>query len=122
MAGNHPSFGPKRALPLAGPDTDRPRFSALQSLTWAMANYVPPLRDIRFVLEQLVDLDGLSRLEAYGHADPDTVFGVIEESGRFVADVVGPLNQPGDAVGSTLDGEGRVTTPPGVQRGVPAVR
>ncbi len=78
-----------------------------------MADYVPPLRDIRFLLEQLVDLDGLSKLKAYGHADPDTVFGVIEESGRFMADVVGPLNRAGDAVGSTLDGDGRVTTPPG---------
>jgi alkylation response protein AidB-like acyl-CoA dehydrogenase len=78
-----------------------------------MADYVPPLRDIRFVLEQLVDLDGLSKLEACDHADPDTVFGVIEESGRFMADVVGPLNRVGDAVGSTLDGDGKVTTPPG---------
>ena len=78
-----------------------------------MADYVPPLRDIRFVLEQLVNLDGLSKLKAYGHADPDTVFGVLEESGRFMADVVGPLNRPGDAIGSTLDGDGKVTTPPG---------
>ena len=78
-----------------------------------MADYVPPLRDIRFVLEQLVDLDGLSKLEAYGHADPETVFGVIEESGRFMADVVGPLNRVGDTAGSTLDGDGQVTTPPG---------
>jgi len=78
-----------------------------------MAEYVPPLRDIRFVLEQLVDLDGLSKLEAFGHADPDTVFGVIEESGRFMADVVGPLNQVGDTTGNTLDGDGTVTTPPG---------
>jgi len=78
-----------------------------------MASYVPPLRDIRFVLEQLIDLDGLSKLEALCHADPDTVLGVIEESGRFMADVVGPLNQVGDTVGSTLDGDGTVTTPPG---------
>jgi len=78
-----------------------------------VTDYVPPLRDIRFVLEQLADLHGLSKLEAYGHADPGTVFGVIEESGRFMADVVGPLNRSGDAVGSTLDGDGKVTTPPG---------
>ena len=78
-----------------------------------MAGYVPPLRDIRFVLEQLVDLDGLSKLEVFGHADPDTVLGVIEESGRFMADVVGPLNRAGDAAGSTLDGDGTVTSPPG---------
>ena len=78
-----------------------------------MAEYVPPLRDIRFVLEQLVDLDGLFKLGAYAHADPDTVLGVIEESGRFMADVVGPLNRVGDTAGSTLDGDGNVTTPPG---------
>jgi 3-(methylthio)propanoyl-CoA dehydrogenase len=78
-----------------------------------MAGYVPPLRDIRFVLEQLVDLDGLSKLEAFGHADPGTVFGVIEESGRFMAGVVGPLNRVGDTAGSTLDGDGQVRTPPG---------
>src|SRR5271166_7002503 len=78
-----------------------------------MADYVPPLRDIRFVLEQLIDLDGLSKLEVFGHADPDTVLGVIEESGQFMADVVGPLNRIGDTVGVTLGGDGQVTTPPG---------
>jgi alkylation response protein AidB-like acyl-CoA dehydrogenase len=78
-----------------------------------MAEYIPPLRDIRFVLEQLVDLDGLSKLEAYAHADPDTVLGVIEESGRFMAEVVAPVNPVGDAAGSTLDGDGNVSTPPG---------
>jgi Acyl-CoA dehydrogenase N terminal len=78
-----------------------------------MTEYVPPLRDIRFVLEQLVDLDGLAKLEAYAHADPGTVLGVIEEAGQFMAEVVGPINRVGDTAGSTLDGEGDVTTPPG---------
>ena len=78
-----------------------------------MADYVPPLRDIRFVLEQLADFGSLAKLEAYHHADPETVFGLIEESGRFMAEVVGPLNRAGDAAGSTLDGDGNVTTPPG---------
>ena len=78
-----------------------------------MAEYVPPLRDIRFVLEQLVDLDGLSKLEAYAHADPGTVLGVIEESARFMAEAIAPLNPVADAAGSTLDGDGNVTTPPG---------
>jgi 3-(methylsulfanyl)propanoyl-CoA dehydrogenase len=78
-----------------------------------MTDYVPSFRDIKFVLEQLVDLDGLSKLEAYAHADPDTVLGVIEESGHFMAEVIAPLNPVGDTVGSTLDGDGNVTTPPG---------
>ena len=78
-----------------------------------MAEYVPPLRDIRFVLGQLVDLPGLTKLGAYDHADPSTVLGVIEESGRFIAGVVAPLNRVGDTGGSVFDGEGKVTTPPG---------
>jgi 3-(methylthio)propanoyl-CoA dehydrogenase len=81
-----------------------------------MAEYVPPLRDIRFVLEQLVDLDGLSKLEAYAHADPETVLGVIEESGKFMAEVIAPLNRVGDTVGSALDGDGNVTTPTGFKQ------
>ncbi|MBV9095536.1 MAG: acyl-CoA dehydrogenase [Streptosporangiaceae bacterium] len=78
-----------------------------------MTDYVPPLRDIRFVLDQLVDIGGLAKLEAYHHADPETAFGLIEESGRFMAEVVGPLNRVGDVAGSTLDGDGKVTTPRG---------
>jgi 3-(methylthio)propanoyl-CoA dehydrogenase len=78
-----------------------------------MADYVPPLRDIRFVLEQLVDLAGVCKLGAFAHVDPETVVGVIEESGRFAAGVVGPLNRAGDTVGCVLDSAGNVTTPPG---------
>ena len=69
--------------------------------------------DIRFVLEQVVELGGLSKLEAYQHADLGTVFGLIEENGRFMADVVGPLNRVGDVAGITLDAHGAVTPPPG---------
>ena len=78
-----------------------------------MTDYVPPLRDIRFVLEQLVDLAGVCKLGAFEHVDPETVFGVIEESGRFTAGVVGPLNRVGDTAGCALDSAGNVTTPPG---------
>src|SRR5215469_17700568 len=78
-----------------------------------MTDYVPPLRDIRFVLEQLADLAGLCKLAVFAHVDPETVVGVIEESGRFAAGVVGPLNRVGDTVGCALDGVGNVTTPPG---------
>jgi alkylation response protein AidB-like acyl-CoA dehydrogenase len=79
-----------------------------------MADYVPPLRDIRFVLEHVADVAALSRLDPYRHADPETVFGVIEEAARFVASVMAPLNQVGDRTGLRLD-DGRVTTPPGFQ-------
>jgi 3-(methylthio)propanoyl-CoA dehydrogenase len=81
-----------------------------------MTQYVPPLRDIRFVLEHLVDLAGLSQLEPYRHADPDTVFGVLEEGGRFMSEVLGPLNRTGDSEGCRLDQAGSVTTPNGTRQ------
>jgi alkylation response protein AidB-like acyl-CoA dehydrogenase len=80
-----------------------------------MAEYVPPLRDIRFVLEQVAPVAALSRLDAYRHADPETVFGVVEEAGRFVASVVAPLNRVGDRTPLRLDDAGNVATPPGFQ-------
>jgi alkylation response protein AidB-like acyl-CoA dehydrogenase len=76
-------------------------------------DYAPPFRDIRFVLDHVVDLPGLTQLEAFGHADADTCRGVIEEAGRFLAQVFGPLNRVGDRVGSVLDDAGNVVTPPG---------
>ncbi|HEX3541814.1 MAG TPA: acyl-CoA dehydrogenase [Acidimicrobiales bacterium] len=78
-----------------------------------MPDYVPPFRDIRFVLEQVADLPSLAKLAAYQHADPDTCFGLIDEAGRFLADVFGPLNTVGDRVGSVLTADGEVKTPPG---------
>lgn len=78
-----------------------------------MPDYVPPLRDIRFVLEHVVDLPGLASLPAYVHADPEMCFGLIDEAGRFLADVFAPLNVVGDRVGSVLDPDGNVVTPPG---------
>jgi alkylation response protein AidB-like acyl-CoA dehydrogenase len=78
-----------------------------------MTGYVPPLRDIRFVLEHLTDLAGVCKLGAFAHVDPETVLGVVEESGRFTAGVVAPLNRVGDTAGCVLDSAGNVTTPPG---------
>jgi alkylation response protein AidB-like acyl-CoA dehydrogenase len=79
-----------------------------------MTAYVAPQRDIRFALEHLVDLPGLSKLPAFAHADPETVYGLLEELGRFVSDVLAPLDRVGDTVGSKHDpATGDVTTPPG---------
>ncbi len=78
-----------------------------------MPDYAPPFGDIRFVLEHVVDLAALAQLDAYRHADPETCFGVIEEAGRFLAQVFAPLNRVGDQVGCVLGVDGNVVTPPG---------
>lgn len=75
-----------------------------------MAEYVPPLQDIRFVLDQLVDLRAMSDLEPFKHADPDSVTSVLEEYGRFMSEVIAPTNRVGDIEESVLDGD-TVRTP-----------
>jgi alkylation response protein AidB-like acyl-CoA dehydrogenase len=69
-----------------------------------MAQYTPPLRDLKFVLHELLDaVPTLRRIPAYADLDADTVDAVLEEGGKFAAEVLQPLNIPGDQQGCTLD-------------------
>ena len=78
-----------------------------------MSSYVPPLEDHKFVLNHVADLEEISKLNGYQHADPDTVATIVEEAGRFFAEVMEPINRVGDEQGSTLDDDGQVHTPEG---------
>src|SRR5690606_10291499 len=78
-----------------------------------MSDYSAPLADMRFVLENVVDLAALSSLPGYEHAEPELVHGVLEESGRFFAQEIGPLNRVGDLQHSRRNDDGTVTTPDG---------
>jgi alkylation response protein AidB-like acyl-CoA dehydrogenase len=81
-----------------------------------MADYVAPLADMRFVLENIVDLAALAELPGYEHADPEMVLGILEESGRFFSREFAPLNRVGDTQHSRRNGDGSVTTPDGFPR------
>ena len=61
-----------------------------------MTDCAPPLRDIRFILDEVPELPGLLSAERFNHADVDTVHLVLEEVGRFMAEVVAPTNRIGD--------------------------
>ncbi len=78
-----------------------------------MAEYTAPLRDIRFVLEHVVDLDAVTALAAFSDVDTDAVYAVLEENARFMEDLVAPLNRIGDEQGSVRNEDGSVTTPDG---------
>jgi len=78
-----------------------------------MSSYVPLLEEHNFVLNQVADLEQISKLNGYQHADPATVATILEEAGRFFSEVMEPLNRVGDEQGSTLDDEGQVHAPEG---------
>ncbi|MCZ8097696.1 MAG: acyl-CoA dehydrogenase [Burkholderiales bacterium] len=74
--------------------------------------YRPPVEDMLFTLREVA---GLDRLIADGLApelDGGVAEAILEEAGKFAADIIAPLNRVGDKVGSVLR-DGAVTTPPG---------
>lgn len=75
-----------------------------------MADYTPPLRDIKFVLRHIADLDEIIEYPGFEHVDPETIDGALDEAGRFMAEVIAPTNRAGDEIGATW-AEGSVTTP-----------
>ena len=72
-----------------------------------MPAYTHPARDTRFVLHDLL------RVSEVVAVDADVVDSIVEEAGRFAADVVAPLNRVADAEGCTRHPDGSVSTPPG---------
>jgi len=77
-----------------------------------MAEYSAPLRDMRFVIKELVGLSEINALPGYEEATPDLIDAVLEEAGKFASDVLAPLNRIGDEYGIKLE-DGKVTTAPG---------
>src|SRR5437867_7084401 len=69
-----------------------------------MAQYTPPLRDMQFVLHEVLNAtDTLKAMPAHAEVDADTINAVLEEGGKFASEVLFPLNQSGDREGCTLD-------------------
>jgi len=78
-----------------------------------MTSYTPPIRDVRFVLERLLALETFSDMPAFAAVDGELIEAILSEAGRLAAEVIAPLNAPGDKAGCTRHPDGTVTTPPG---------
>jgi alkylation response protein AidB-like acyl-CoA dehydrogenase len=69
-----------------------------------MPSYNPPLRDMQFVMHEVLKVsDALKQIPRHADTDADTINAVLEEGGKFAAEVVFPLNISGDAEGCKLD-------------------
>ncbi len=80
-----------------------------------MHDYQAPLADMRFVLRELVDLDLLAQLPGFADVSLDVADAVLEEAGKFAAQVLSPLNRSGDLQGARWQ-EGQVLTAAGWQQ------
>ena len=78
-----------------------------------MQDYTPPLDDIRFLLDRVLDLPALLETERFSELDSETVHDAIEAAGTFIAEVIAPTNAIGDQVGTQLQPDGTMVTPEG---------
>src|SRR5574341_983306 len=77
-----------------------------------MSAYAAPLKDMRFVLNELAGLGEVAKLPGYEEATADTVGAILEEASKFESQVLDPLNFSGDREGSKWT-DGKVITPKG---------
>ena len=68
-----------------------------------MDSYRAPMRDMRFILEKLVDLEGVVALPGFEDADSELVFSILEEAEKFAVGVLAPLNKVGDRQGCRIE-------------------
>ena len=80
-----------------------------------MSHYQPNIQDMQFVLSHVLNApDQLKSLPVFEELDDELVQQVLDEAGKFVGEVVAPLNRDGDEIGAQWQ-DGKVIMPPGFQ-------
>ncbi|MCF6273918.1 MAG: acyl-CoA dehydrogenase C-terminal domain-containing protein [Rhodobacteraceae bacterium] len=85
-----------------------------------MPIYTPPLKDMEFILHDMLKIHEAST-PGYDELDVDFTSAILEEAGKIARDVMAPLNAVGDSEGCTLD-NGIVRTPKGFQEAFDLLR
>ena len=83
-----------------------------------MPQYHAPLRDMQFVLHEVLKVqDEFQHMPRFAEVDADTVNAVLEQGAKFCEQVIFPLNKPGDEQGCQHDKNTQtVTTPQGYKQ------
>ena len=75
--------------------------------------YQPPVREHRFLLHDVLEIEKHANLPGFADATMDVVDQILEEAARFTGEVLAPLNSVGDKQGCTWSADHSVTTPTG---------
>ncbi|MDA8707926.1 acyl-CoA dehydrogenase C-terminal domain-containing protein [Hellea sp.] len=75
--------------------------------------YNAPVRDMKFVMQEVLNVGQLTEYEKFAEADTETLDAILEQSAKFTSEVLAPLNVVGDHEGCIRHDDGSVTTPTG---------
>ena len=78
-----------------------------------MPRYDAPVRDMQFILHEVLQLQNYSNLSGFEDATPDLIDAILEEGGKFAKEVLFPLNHVGDVQGCKRNDDASVKTPDG---------
>ncbi|MBW8716866.1 MAG: acyl-CoA dehydrogenase C-terminal domain-containing protein [Variovorax paradoxus] len=78
--------------------------------------YQIPMRDIQFVLHELLQVPAMLQDCGQPDLDAETIDQVLAAAGQFAAEVIAPLNAAGDEHGCSMPSPGVVQTPPGFKK------
>ncbi len=74
-----------------------------------MSDYRAPIKDMRFVMDELAGFNELSQLAGFEEATADLADAVLEEAAKLSGEVLAPLNRVGDQEGCKLGPNGVIT-------------
>ncbi len=77
-----------------------------------MQTYTAPLRDMRFVLHEMLDGEKAMILPGFESCSPELLDNILEEAAKFITEVLLPINASGDLEGCHYE-NGVVRTPKG---------
>lgn len=84
--------------------------------------YEAPVRDLNFVIKNLISLEDLTKIDDYQHFSDDLVDAILEEAGKIGSEVLDPCNLSGDQEGSKRLDTGEVKTPQGYKKAYQSLR
>ena len=77
-----------------------------------MLDYTAPVRDMKFVINELIGMDQIEKLQGYDEVNEELSDAILEEAAKLAREVLSPLNRKGDLEGARFQ-EGVVRTPEG---------
>ncbi|MEZ6028918.1 MAG: acyl-CoA dehydrogenase C-terminal domain-containing protein [Hyphomonadaceae bacterium] len=78
-----------------------------------MPKYQAPLRDMKFLLYDVLEIGAYSNLPRFSEAPRDVVEAILDGGAAFASEVLQPLNAVGDRQGCKRNADGSVKTPDG---------